>query len=49
LLRQLLPALTRFYGLKPGDIEAMPLAELDAYVTQYLAQDKAQDKDRGGR
>lgn len=29
-----LPALTRFYGLRPADIEAMTLREVSEYVTQ---------------
>lgn len=30
-----LPALTRFYGLKPADIDAMTLREVAEYNAQY--------------
>jgi hypothetical protein len=39
-----LPALTRFYGLTPMDVEQMTLNEVDEYLT-YMAQ---ATQDRGG-
>jgi len=37
-----LPALTRFYGIKPTDIDGMTLREVSEYLTQMdeaLAED----------
>lgn len=42
-LREQLPALTRFYGLKPWDVERLTFGELDQYMTwmtDYLQQQK---------
>lgn len=44
-----LPALTRFYGLRPEDVDRMTLREISEYQTQmHKAQAEAEREQRGG-
>lgn len=43
LLREL-PALTRFYGLKPWDMDRMTLREVVEYRTQYREYQASAEK-----
>lgn len=36
LLLEKLPALTRFYGLRPADIDDMSYREISEYLTQMV-------------
>lgn len=48
LLREL-PAFTRFYGLRPEDIDRMSLREISEYQVQmHKAQAEADAERRGG-
>ena len=47
LLEQL-PALTRFYGLKPWDVDRMTLLEVSEYLSQLRQyQDEMEEANRG--
>lgn len=44
-----LPALTRFYGLKPADLDAMSLREISEYRTQMHKAIAEQEASNGPR
>lgn len=46
MLRKQLPAFTRFYGLRPWELEQMTYGEVEEYAKQYRDYTREQNKAR---